>query len=276
MEGIDSKAISIVFMSDKLSYNQLSELVQKIKNDLENKEAEVDQMKRSFLANVSHEIRTPMNAIVGFSNLLTDNNYNNDQKKFFIDEINKNSKELLRLIDNILLTASVESENLKLNMEFFSLEKMMDSLYMEFYDLLKEQNRNNLKLLLKKDKSNKNIQLFSDPEKLKQAIQNLLDNALKFTVEGSVEFGYRMIDDRIEFFITDTGKGIDDTKFKHIFNKFHRVEEGSVNSEKGLGIGLSIADKLIKLLGGKLTFKSTLGKGSSFQFKIPLLVEKPV
>jgi len=264
-------------MSGKLSYRELSEQICQVKGELDKKELEVDRLKNSFLANISHEIRTPMNAIVGFSNLISDPNYNNTQKKFFIDEINKNSKELLRLIDKILLTASAESELLKLNLKFFDPDEIIDKLYAEFYKILKERNMRNINLQIKKIKNKEKIKLHSDPDKLFSAIHNLIENSIKYTSKGTVEFGYKIIaGNKLQFFVNDTGEGIEETNFKLVFKHFNKLNKSEINNDKGLGLGLSLSDKIIKLLGGKLAVKSTLGKGSIFYFELPRLMHKTI
>lgn len=263
-------------MHKKLSYSELEDKVIEIREELAFKIDEVNRLKSSFLSNVSHEIRTPMNVIMGFSNLLSDPRYNQDQKNFFVDEINKNSKELLRLIDNIILTAKVETGNIKLNMTFCDIQNIMDELYNHFHKNINNHKKRNVKINLITKLNNQDNKVFTDSLKLKHALFNLIENAIKFTINGLVEFGYEVNDENdIEFFVKDTGIGINGKDINKIFKKFTQLEEDDTRKDSGLGIGLTISDRLIQLLGGKLIVKSTLGKGSSFYFTIPLLVEKP-
>ena len=261
-------------MNKKLSYRELEQKVTQFESDLAIKDEEVNKLKSSFLSNVSHQIRTPMNVIVGFSSLLNDPNYNHDQKIFFVDEINKNSKELLRLIDNIILTAKVESDNIKLNMGLYDIKNITDELYSYFKKSLNGRN-NNIKIRLIRNSNNLVDNIFTDPSKLKLALFNLIENAVKFTINGTVEFGYNVIDDKVDFFVEDTGIGINGKDINNIYKKFTQLENDGTRCQSGLGVGLTISDKLIRLLGGKLIVKSTLGKGSSFNFTIPLLVKQP-
>lgn len=264
-------------MDKRLSYQDLENEISLVRNELLLKDDEVNKLKSSFLSNVSHEIRTPMNVIVGFSNLLSDPHYNKDQKSFFVDEINKNSLELLRLIDNIIITAKVESDNIKLNMSEFDVSVVMKELYIHFQKKLKYQDNQKIKLQLASLSSSKAMKIFSDSAKLKHALFNLIDNALKYTINGTVEFGCEVKNNRfVEFYVKDTGIGINGKDVSKIYRKFTQSPNNYTHTNNGLGIGLTISDKLIRLLGGKLTVRSTLGKGSLFHFNLPLLVKNPV
>ena len=259
-------------MNKCISNKDFEQEILKIKNDLARKTKEVDRLKSVFLSNVSHEIRTPMNVIVGFSNLLANPDYKQDQREFFIEEINKNSRELLRIIDNIIYTAKFESEDITPEMEICEVNKIIDAIKLQIDDFIDDYKFDKIKVDV--TKSTDKIKVFTDPGKLKVAILNLVENAIKFTIEGTVELGYSIQDNKVMFFVSDTGEGIDHKDLKKIREKFYQLENSS-RSKKGLGVGLSVSDKLIRLLGGKLSLTSTLGKGSSFYFTIPLLVERP-
>ena len=260
-------------MNKKLSYKELQNRVSEIQGELALKSEEVNKLKYSFLANVSHEIRTPMNVIVGFSNLLNDPNYDQDQKTFFIEEINKNSRQLLRLIDNILHTAKVESDNIKLNMDFCSINEILQSVYNDVIkgDIPSQNEKMPIHLMLNDSPATDKI--FTDSNKLKRILYNLVTNNIIASQGDSIEFGCIQNKSKsIEFFVQNKGIGLNGTNNE----KFNHTQDDILFNENGLSSDLAITDKLVRLLGGKLIIKSTLGKGSSFNFTIPLLVERPV
>ena len=218
-----------------------------------------------------------MNSIVGFSNLLRDSQFSNDQKLFFISEINKNSKELLRLIDNILLAAKFESDSIAINMTECNIASIFDDLF--YYFNLKVKSISDLKVRIKvvKPDDEKSRIIFTDVEKIRKVLHSLIENAIKYTTKGYVEFGYSVDgESNVQFFVKDTGIGIDENDVDKIQTKFTQLENKNFRNMNGIGLGLTIADKLINVLGGKLVVKSALGQGSLFSFNLPLLVEKLV
>jgi signal transduction histidine kinase len=262
-------------MIKKPSYRELEYEVKEIRDVLSVKTQEVGRLKSSILANISHEVRTPMNSIVGFSNLLRDSNFTNDQKNFFISEINKNSKELLRLIDNILLAAKFESESISINNSNYNIAKMMEDLFYHFNLKIKSNLDSDLRIKINKPDNEKKRYVFLDGGKVKTIMHSLIENAIKYTTSGFVEFGYFIeVQSNICFFVKDTGIGIARKDVEIIQTKFTQLDNNDFRNMNGIGLGLTIADKLVKILGGKLKIESTIGKGSLFSFNLPLLVEK--
>ncbi|MCF8369623.1 MAG: HAMP domain-containing histidine kinase [Bacteroidales bacterium] len=262
---------------NKNNFNKDSDIeIQKMKEELARKAEQLNSLQSSFLSNISHEIRTPMNVIVGFSNLLSDNSYTLEQRDFFIEEINKNSRELLRIIDNIIITSKIDTENIKPEMDHFSIDLIMNELHSQVKKFISDFSFNDIKIILSRHKEHKNLIIFTDKDKLKRALLNLIENAIKFTINGTVEYGYKVEDKKVEFYVNDTGIGIERKNLKKVLEKFYKIDESNESGKKGLGVGLSVSDKLIKILGGKLSMKSTLGKGSTFSFKLPVMVEKSV
>ncbi len=263
-------------MNKRLTYNELEVQVTQFRSELASKDDEVNKIRSSFLSNISHDIRTPMNVIVGFSNLLTDPTYSQEQVGFFVDEINKNSKELLRLIDNIILKAKVENDHVDVNMKMCEISSLMNELYNHFQQKLINGNKSiQLKLIATENYSKNKI--FTDPRIMKEILNNLFENAAKYAINGSLEFGYRILRERTaEFFVRDSVLGTNNRNNNGYYKKIYGNVNNALNGEDQHGIGLTISDKLIRLLGGKLTVKSTFENGSSFNFTIPLLVEKPV
>lgn len=258
-------------MLRKPSYSELEYEVKEIKDVLSIKATEVGRLKSSILSNISHEVRTPMNSIVGFSNLLRDSSFSNEQKDFFISEINRSSQELLQLIDNILLAAKFESESISARKENCNVAKILDDLFYHYSLLIKTDPNSRLRIKVEKPDDEKLRVFFTDGEKLKTIFNNLIENALKFTVNGYVEIGYTIKElSYICFYVKDTGIGISNNDIDKVNSKFTQSDNNGYRNRNGLGLGLTIADGLVKILGGKLTISSTLGKGSLFSFSLPL------
>ena len=270
-----NKNTPINFMAKKLTYADLELKIELLNKNLASKESELESLKSIFLSNVSHEIRTPMNAIVGFSNLLGDTSYNDNQKLFFIEEIKNNSQILLRLIDNLLLSSRIQSQKFSLELTTCNLKEIVHQLYLSHSNRLKKENRKNIELKLIEDENPESeIQIYTDPKKLNLALSNLIDNAIKFTKNGVVEFGFRHLENEIQFFVNDTGKGIASKNLKPFFRNVFQGRQGIEAEESGLGISLSLSSKIIEFLGGKLLIQSIPGEGSTFSFCLPLHVEK--
>lgn len=238
------------------------------------KAEESDKLKSTFLANLSHEIRTPMNAIVGFSDLLLNENINEDSKKEYLKIINNSGKSLVSIIEDLIEMSKIDSKLIAPNYIGLDVEKCINELY------------NTLKVTISEDKdidfyifksANKlKGDILTDEVKLKQIIVNLLTNAIKFTDNGHVSFGYSINKEKriIEFSIEDTGIGISKKDLKVVFDRFRRVEEDYSISLSGLGLGLSISKAYVEMLGGEITVDSVYGVGSVFKFTIPLIYHK--
>lgn len=263
-------------MNKQLTYKELEDQVMQYRHELASKNDEVNKIKSSFLANVSHEIRTPMNVIVGFSNLLGDHSYDQDQIGFFVDEINKNSKELLRLIDNVILTAKAENDHVDVNMKICDVNSLMKDLYNHFQKILLNSPKP-VKLNFATPDNISGNKVFTDPQIMKEVMNNLIENAVKYAINGSLEFGYRVLNEKkAEFFIRDVIPVINSNNKNRLQRKINGNENTDLNDKDHHGLRLTMTESMVRLLGGNLTVKSNLENGSSFNFTIPLLVEKLV
>jgi signal transduction histidine kinase/CheY-like chemotaxis protein len=248
--------------------NHLETLVKDRTNELENakkKAIEADKLKSSFLANMSHEIRTPMNAIVGFASLLNSSDTSDEKNEEYIEIIKKNSEILLVLINDILEISLIEANQLKINNSLFEANVILHEL--ENYFQLRNTKKIDLRFTI--DNINKKIVLNTDPTRFRQIMTNLLSNALKYTDSGYIHFGYNIEYERVKFYVTDTGIGINKKDFEIIFDHFHKVETNRIKLYRGAGIGLSICKKLVGLMGGDIWIESEEGKGSTFYFTLP-------
>ena len=223
-----------------------------------------DRLKSAFLANMSHEIRTPMNAIVGFSELLDESDVIPQLKQQYTKQILKNSEQLLAIVNDILDISRIEAGEVSLKRENISLEYFLNEINDQYTALAKE---NDLELLTAFDCSRKKI--ITDPSKLKQVLDNIIINALKFTDQGFVEIGCVGTETGIEFYVKDSGVGISADSLKHVFDRFHQEENYLTKQYRGAGLGLAICKKLVELMGGEIGVESQINKGSRFWFSLP-------
>lgn len=229
------------------------------------KAEESDRLKSAFLANMSHEIRTPMNAIVGFSELVE---FESDpaKKHQYVKIIQNSSTNLLNLIVGIVDLSKIEIGAMQLSYSNFMISEIFNELK-EIYTLeLIKREKPDIKLNFYLPASD--IFINSDPYRIKQVISNLLGNAVKFTTSGTITFKCAKLDNELIFSVSDTGIGIPEKDQKKIFERFIKFDYHGMNNE-GTGIGLSLVEKLVTLLDGKIWLKSTEGKGSTFFFSIP-------
>ena len=227
---------------------------------------ENDRLKSAFLANMSHEIRTPMNAICGFSNLLLNKSLGEEEKEEFVHIINVNSQQLLSIINDIIDVSKIEAGQVTISKIDFSLNNLLNDLQLLFRQPVRMKG---IQYSTTYGLSNEQSKINSDELKLKQILSNLIYNAIKFTSKGFIEVGYTLKNGFIEFFVRDTGIGIDTRDFKRIFGRFQQVEKATTESRTGTGLGLPICKAYVELLGGKIWLTSTVGEGSIFYFTIP-------
>ena len=221
-----------------------------------------DELKSAFLANMSHEIRTPLNAIVGFSNLLVDGDmsFQKEEIKEFLSLIHLNCEQLLALISDILDLSKIESNTMVFNITEQPLTPLLQN-------ILRAQQINvpqEVELLL--DLPATDTIITTDPLRLKQVINNLITNAIKFTSKGAVTLGYRQNNDQVSIFVKDTGSGIDEDKINRIFERFYKGD----NFVQGTGLGLAISHTIIEHLKGTITVTSKVGEGSCFTIQHPV------
>jgi signal transduction histidine kinase len=239
---------------------------------IENKEKaeESDKLKSVFLENISHELRTPMNAIMGFSGLLTEKNLPEETRQEYTDILHKSTLQLLNIVENTITISHLETHQLRLNKINFSINALLLQLYEEF-NLYKEQNnKSHIDLILYKPE-NENIILNSDYTRLHQIFSILIDNALKFTDNGKVEYGYSIEGNYLVFFVKDTGSGISDEDKALIFKSFSQGDAKFRKSVGGLGVGLTIAVSILKLFNSELIMNSKKNEGTEFKFKLPII-----
>lgn len=239
--------------------------------DIAKKAEEADMLKSAFLANVSHEIRTPMNAIVGFSEILTNQDLSKKEREEFINYITQGSNTLMNLIEDIIDITKIEAGQIKIDFSECEVSNLLDELYATFLKMKNQNGKSAVDLRLNKPITGDDFTILTDPMRIRQILSNLLGNALKFTKKGFIEFGIDLTKhDTIDFYVKDTGAGIQKDKLDLIFERFGQADDSKKNNPKGTGLGLAISIKLAELLGGNLTVESVYGEGSTFTLSLPL------
>ncbi|MBN1158675.1 MAG: PAS domain S-box protein [Bacteroidales bacterium] len=243
-----------------------------------NRAEESDKLKTAFLANMSHEIRTPMNGILGFAEMLNDSKLSAANRKKYLEIINSNGKMLINLIDDIIDFAKIESGQVNIVQDDFSLNNLLKQVRSTFLTGSLKETKSKVAIRIKKAFPDVKSYIRTDPVRLRQILTNLVGNAIKFTHEGFIEFGYDLTPQNfLQFYVKDTGIGISPEKLDLIFERFIQADNSPSRKYGGSGLGLAISKGLAELLGGKMWAESTVKSGSTFYFTIPhVRVEKKV
>jgi PAS domain S-box-containing protein len=234
------------------------------------KAEESDLLKSAFLANMSHEIRTPMNGILGFSQILMEGDFTKEKQNKFLGIIHSRTKHLLKIITDIVDIAKIESDQLSINKEKFYLNDIIKELYDFYQKDIKEKAKTDIKLKINLSLERERSYIKSDITRIRQILDNLVSNAIKFTDEGEVEIGYNYNSKGgLLFWVKDTGIGISIEDQEKIFERFRQADESNNRLYEGTGLGLTLSKNLVELLGGKIWVDSAKGEGSVFYFTLP-------
>lgn len=266
--------------SEELLLNSNKELQQ-----AKMKAEESNQLKTSFLQNISHEVRTPLNAISGFSGMLNKPNLPDDNKQSFISIIQNSCTQLISIVSDILTISSIETKQEKLNIGIVNINEIINDLLSIFRNKALNQKLSiNATLGLPNHKS----EIYTDKTKITQILTNLLSNALKFTHEGSIEFGYQIVETKhspdkkpstlhMQFYVKDTGIGINPDLREKIFERFRQADLSINRKYGGTGLGLAISKAFVELLEGNIWLEPNTRNGTIFYFTIPYkLAEKVI
>ena len=265
--------VSNIYLADNKNVIQcnIRDISQRIEIETElikakEKAEESDRLKSSFLSNMSHEIRTPMNGILGFTELLKEPNLKSDDIQDYVQIIQISGTRMLNTINNIVDVSKIESGLIQNNISETNINEKMEFTYKFFTP---EVEFKGLQLFLKNGLTTIESIIKTDNEKVYGILTNLVKNAIKFTYEGSIIFGYDKKGEFLEFFIKDTGVGIPENQKKLIFERFRQGSESYNRGYEGSGLGLSIAKSYVEMLGGEIWMESQEGKGTTFYFTIP-------
>lgn len=268
-QNAEYQLLNLEYLQQNDELTESIDQIKKMNTELiiaKNRAEESDLLKTTFLANMSHEIRTPLNGILGFSGLLRDPDLTKDKTEKYIEIIESSGQQLLTIIDDILDISKIEAGQMLIYTEPTDISELLQEIHQQF---VIEAELKNLRFILNPENINEPIVINTDGNRLRQVFSNLIINAIKFTSEGIIEFGLALKNNFIEFYVKDTGIGIAPDDQTIIFRPFSKVAKASNRIYGGNGLGLSISKALIEKLGGTITLKSELNKGSTFKFTIP-------
>ncbi|MBL7104093.1 MAG: PAS domain S-box protein [Bacteroidales bacterium] len=244
--------------------------------DAKEKAEESDRSKSDFLANMSHEIRTPMNSIIGFSELLHDADTEEDRQKY-INVIKTNGHHLLNIINDIIDISKIEAGMITLTKDSFNINNELNEIK-ALFSVNEELIKNNIDLILTTSLNDEECTWNNDKTKFRQIMTNLIGNAIKFTTNGQIEFGYSVASKNnkkfLKFFVKDTGIGLSTSEREVIFRRFRQVNNLDTTTFKGTGLGLAITKAFVELMGGEIWVESKKGKGATFYFTLPYTFTK--
>ncbi|MEM8861964.1 MAG: ATP-binding protein [Chloroflexota bacterium] len=247
-------------------------------NEERDRAEKANQAKSNFLANMSHELRTPLNAIIGYSELIEEEIDNGEEPEILLEDVNRieySGRHLLGLINNLLDISKIEARKMTIDIVPINLQRLLDEVSVTVQPLT-ELNSNRFLV----DNHASDPELYSDDQKIKQILINLLSNAFKFTQRSDVRlevFNFQKDDQNwIEFRVSDQGIGIRPEFIENLFKPFLQEENSSTKQNQGTGLGLAISKQFAIMLGGDISVESTVGQGSTFRLKLPVMAEMVV
>ena len=296
-EGVTQGVFAIQNYNDKNAYNQSDievldfvsdqisisihrlKVVEKIEIALK-KSTESDRLKTAFLQNISHEIRTPMNGIMGFTGLLKDTSLSGEEQQSYLDVIMISGKRMLNTLNDLMDMSMLETGQVKMNITNTNLNRELKFLH-DFFEL--EVEKKGMKISYSSPLPDDEVTIKTDRDKLYAILTNLIKNAIKYSNDGEINIGYSKKGDFIELYVHDTGIGIPRNRQNAIFDRFVQADIEDVKVYEGSGLGLSISQAYIEMLGGSIWVESAEGVGSKFFFTIPCInnsdnkeLEKPI
>ncbi|MDP2113839.1 MAG: ATP-binding protein, partial [Bacteroidota bacterium] len=285
-EEKENRAAELIIANKELAYQNVEK--EKRADELSiarDKAEESDRLKSAFLANMSHEIRTPMNGILGFAEMLKEPELTGELQQEYIGIIQKSGARMMNIISDIMSISKIESGHMGISLSEVNINEQMTELYTFFKP---EAEQKGLEICLKNNMESKETIVKTDRDKVYAILTNLIKNAIKFTDKGSIEFGYGSTGSpsgsvsepvELEFYVKDTGIGIDPEKIETIFERFRQGNETLNKKYEGAGLGLSISKAFVEMLGGKIwvekdpellvTRNKRDGTGTTICFTIP-------
>jgi signal transduction histidine kinase len=246
------------------------EIIQNQLKTAKEKAEESDRLKSAFLANMSHEIRTPMNGILGFTNLLQEQDLTGEQRKEYIDIIKKSGDRMMNTVNDLIDISRIETGQVDINVEDVKIIEEVQTLFNFFKT---EARQKGLEFTLENNLPPDHNSLQTDKNKFISILSNLIKNAIKYTDDGYVKIGLQRIDNNFHFYVKDSGIGVPEDRQEAIFNRFEQADVKDIRAFQGSGLGLAIIKAYVKMLKGKVGVESEEGKGSVFWVKLPFKKE---
>jgi hypothetical protein len=269
MDITDRKIAEMELIQKKMEIESQNEEYRTLNEELfeaKEKAEENDRLKTAFLQNLSHEIRTPMNGIIGFTQLLKNKRENPEITEQYLEMIEKSGDRLMNLISDLVDISKIETGQITFFAEKFNINDLFRDLYTQFTQEAEEKGFN---LIIGNKPNDIDSIVVSDKQKIFQILSNLLDNSIKFSEDGTIEFGCQLLESSIEFYVKDQGIGVPPDKIKSIFERFTQGDTSISRGYEGAGLGLSISKAYVEKLGGTIWAESSPYKGSTFKFTIP-------
>ena len=266
----DTKRVELEIQQKNQELATTLERIKKINSELEKakeRAEESDRLKTAFLSNLSHEIRTPMNGILGFADLLSSEDLEAEDQQSYVSIIQQSGERMLSLINDLIDISHIETGQIKISKKEVNINQLLTRVF-AFFKPLAEQS--GLEFTLEKGLQEKDSFLLTDPTRVEQVLTNLLGNAIKFTKQGEISFGYKQTQNQLRFWIKDTGRGIPPDMTEAVFERFRQVDDSTYREEEGSGLGLAISKSIVELLGGEIGVISEIGSGSEFYFTLPM------
>ena len=256
----------------RTEYNHMVVRLKALEAQVDDSAQKLELAKSSFLKNVYHEIRTPLNAIMGFTNLLNRDHLLSDQERDeYVSMINKSSRDFLGLMDDIIQASLLEAGMIKVDKEACNINSFLEENH-SFLTIRKHNaERNNVALLLSIDNKLKDKHVEIDKFRISQVLTHFIDNALKFTDRGVVEYGCKIVENALEFYVKDSSSNELSGNENLIFKSFTKLNSDEYE-QGGLGLGLSICKDLVNLMNGDIWYKPNVDKGNTFYFSVPLVI----
>jgi signal transduction histidine kinase len=266
-------ALNCIYADEKWvkgTITDVTQLIETIGNLTREKEqAEYnDRIKSAFLANMAHDIRTPLNSIAGFAEMMTEDGFTADEKREFSEIIERNTDILVNMINDIIDVSKIEAGQIEISDSTFNPEELMFDLFGKYQYEIERYLKKDVRLNIAVPPNTQPLFVKTDKLRLRQILEQLLSNAVKFTHRGNITMGYTINDDTVAFYVKDTGIGIPVDKQQQVFHLFKKDEDVYTKPFGSIGLGLHIAKKLTHMLGSEITLNSTPAKGTVFSFEL--------